>query len=222
VNHRPKSFGAAFKDNLLDNLDNVNNFDTFALVGPSMTFTEILSRWNRGTLRGAQTRLARKLGLAPNTISQWVTGVSRPDEDLRPLLVKELSVGEEELNRLFSERRFPRSLREPAADAAEGAPLAVYGPIEEEPFPFDVETGVVEEFLPLRLSGKNRGAALRVKGGHWAELADDGDYLLVAVSTVGTEGKWVLLRGKDGCRLRRYKRGIGDVAGVVLGRYRRI
>ena len=195
-----------------------------------MTFEEILARWNGGTLRGAQTRLAKRLGVAPNTVSQWTTGVSRPDEDLRPKVARELGLSVQVLDRFFVPRRRSENAWRDAGRSDPGASVPVFGPVTEEPFSFDFDSGVPEELLPLTVGAGygGRSAALRVKGGHWSPLAEDGDYLLLSECSAAPDGKWVVVRRGDGCRLRRIKSGPGRsdarerVLAAVVGRFRRV
>ncbi len=198
-----------------------------------MTFGDLLARWNGGRIRGAQTRFAARLGIAPHTVSQWATGVSRPDADLRPRAARELGVAVEVLANLFESRRRTSqdSLREVSDGGRRDGAIPVFGPVHEEPFFFDFDAGVPEEILPLSVAsgyGGARGAAIRIKGGHWAPLAEDGDYLLFAECSVAPDGKWVLVRREDGCRLRRLKAGPARsdekerVLAVLMGRFRRV
>jgi transcriptional regulator with XRE-family HTH domain len=200
-------------------------------VGAPVTFDEVLARWNGGVGRGAQTRLARRLGLAPNTVSQWVTGVSRPDGDLRPRLARELGMPSEALDRLFGPRRAAPALALRETARADGpAALPVFAAVREEPFQFDFGGAVPEEILPLSVGGGygGRSAALRVAGDRWKPLAEDGDYLLLVESSVAQEGKWAVVRREDGCRLRRLASGPARpddkerVVAVVAGKFRRV
>jgi transcriptional regulator with XRE-family HTH domain len=62
-----------------------------------MTFEEYLISWNGGKIRGAQTRLAKKLKIAQSAISRWVNGDGIPEEDLRIPVAKELGISVEQL-----------------------------------------------------------------------------------------------------------------------------
>ena len=194
-----------------------------------MTFEDVLARWNGGALRGAQTRLAKRLGLAPNTVSQWATGISRPDEDLRPRVAKELGLSREVLDRLFFPRRREESLLRDSGRSAPGAVLPVFGTVREEPFPFGFEGSVPEELLPLSVGAGygGRSAALKIEGKRWSPLAEDGDYLLLAECSVAPEGRWVVVRRGDGCRFRRLASGPARsddqerVLAVVVGCFRK-
>ena len=194
-----------------------------------VTFADLLARWNGGSRRGAQTRLAGRLGVAPNTVSQWASGVSRPDADLRPKVARELGLSEDALTRMFvPAARAAPSLRE--TGISRGDALPVFGPIREEPFPFDFDAGVPDEFLPLSVGAGygGRSAALSIRGDGWSPLAQDGDYLLLAEGSVAPEGKWVVVRREDGCRLRRLASGPARsddkerILAVVVGRFRRV
>jgi transcriptional regulator with XRE-family HTH domain len=195
-----------------------------------MTFDDVLSRWNGGVLRGAQTRLAKRLKLAPNTISQWSTGVSRPDDDLRPLVAKELDIALDVLDRLFQpRRRAEAAFRDSSSRSDMSAVLPVFGVIREEPFPFTFDGAVPEEILPLSAGAGygGRSAAVRVDSAQWSPLAEKGDYILLTESSVAPDGRWVVVRREDGCRLRRLASGPARsddrerVLAVVLGTFRK-
>lgn len=193
-----------------------------------MTFEEVLARWNGGAARGAQTRLARRLGVAPNTVSQWATGVSRPDDDLRPKVARALGVPPESLDRLFAGRARATAWREGRPDP--GGAVPVFGTVREEPFAFDFDAGFPEEILPLSVGAGygGRTAALRVAGDAWKPLAAEGEYLLLVESSAAPEGKWAVVRREDGCRLRRLKSGPSHpdekerVVALVAGKFCRV
>lgn len=65
-------------------------------------FEELLKKWNRGVFRGAQQRLAKRLGIKQSTVSRWVSGTLSPGEELRFRVAKELGVTDEELAGCFS------------------------------------------------------------------------------------------------------------------------
>lgn len=198
-------------------------------------FQTLLARWNRGVSRGAQTKFARLVGVAPNTVSQWVRGVSQPAEDLLPKVAKALEVAQEKLDRLFVARRaaLQAAMREPSpvwpqgTDGASDVP--VYGTISKRFFQFSFSDGIPEEFLPIsiRRPGHRRYAALRVSGTFLKPMAQDGDYLLVAEAASAPDGKWAVVRGQEGCRVRRLSPGkhpdsSQEIVGVIAGLYSKL
>ena len=81
-----------------------------------MTFEELIKKRNGGILRGAQLRLAEKFHLAHNTVSQWMSGKSKPSEILRPKLAKELGVSVDELMKSLQpapQERIPHPRHDP-------------------------------------------------------------------------------------------------------------
>jgi transcriptional regulator with XRE-family HTH domain len=84
-----------------------------------MNFADALKAWNGGIERGAQTRLAKALKVAPNTVSQWARAESPllPGEEIRPRLARELGITVDALMQLFQ--------REPAMFVRDsGSPYA--------------------------------------------------------------------------------------------------
>ena len=65
------------------------------------TFRDALKHWNSGIERGAQTRLAKVLGVKPNTVSQWASGQLLPGEAVRQKLARELGIPMDELLAMF-------------------------------------------------------------------------------------------------------------------------
>lgn len=69
-----------------------------------MTFKQHLKRWNKGIERGAQTRLAQALGIAPNTVSQWVNLGLTPGEELLRKVAKLFEISEDEALKMFQRK----------------------------------------------------------------------------------------------------------------------
>lgn len=66
-------------------------------------FEDLIIKWNNGTWRGAQTKFAQKIGVKPNTVSQWIKFSRPPDRDLRGIVSRKLGISEKELLDSFVE-----------------------------------------------------------------------------------------------------------------------
>jgi transcriptional regulator with XRE-family HTH domain len=67
-------------------------YNSFTYRRGFMKFEELLKKWNKGILRGAQLRLAKSLGIDQSAIRRWMEGITTPAEKLRPKIAKELGV----------------------------------------------------------------------------------------------------------------------------------
>lgn len=62
-----------------------------------MTIEQLLRRYNKGVLRGAQRRLARAIGVSESNLSQWLLGKTALGERLQEKAAAELGVPLEQL-----------------------------------------------------------------------------------------------------------------------------
>ncbi len=100
-----------------------------------MEFKKALKAWNGNTERGAQTRFAQHLGIAPNTVSQWCNGKLAPGEEMLRKIAKAFKISEADATSMFR-RRFSSSdsdlraevdaLREEVAKLAELVSAALH------------------------------------------------------------------------------------------------
>jgi SOS-response transcriptional repressor LexA len=183
-----------------------------------LTFADLLLRWSGGRVRGAQTRFGAKVGVAPNTVSQWVRGISQPSEELQDKVAGELRISVEELQELcYQFRAIQPALREPGpvySTKGAWAEVPVYGRVGSGAFQLDFLHSLAEEYLPLNFKGVEgqRYGALKVRGSGLEPAARDGDYLILARSASAPEGRLAVVRVKGNCYVRRVHCRRGMVA----------
>lgn len=147
-------------------------------------FENLLRKWNRGVLRGAQLRLARELKVDPATISRWTKSMNPPSENLRDRLAMILGVSRESLMAAFAD---PRG----HSEVAESGNVEVRYTIRLEPVPIRgmvSASGVDYQpdepprgFTPFVIEWPMRGHldALRVSGKSMEPTVRDGEYVIV-------------------------------------------
>jgi transcriptional regulator with XRE-family HTH domain len=180
---------------------------------PVATLNDLIARWNGGKQKGAQTVLAKKLGISQSTVSRWMKGIVKPEADLRPRLAKVLGVSEGELNSVFPKEDVD-SFR------AMNEPVPVVAVIKDVffDFSFSYRTGENAD-VAIPNPGDKKVAALRVQGGALKPEAEDGDVIIVVES--GAEeipnGGLALVRVKEKFTLLKIQRENGKVVAKLRG-----
>lgn len=175
-----------------------------------MTFKELLKNWNNGKINGAQARLADKLKLNPGTISRWAKQLSEPEEDIRPVIAKELRVTVDQLMACFSFREARNAAAHGqaslAAEPSQFYPVQyvpVIGVVSAERFNVALETPP-DDVLPIPVTGPaGKYFALRVSGRCMEPTAHDGQYVVVAQAAEIPDGKLGIFRLNGECTLKR-------------------
>jgi SOS-response transcriptional repressor LexA len=70
------------------------NLSSFIFLDEKMNLKDLLTKYNGGIFRGAQTRLANSLAVGESTISRIVAGDLEPGEELRSKMCKVLGVSQ--------------------------------------------------------------------------------------------------------------------------------
>lgn len=181
-----------------------------------MNFNDTLRAYNHGVLRGAQTRLAKAVGVAPNTVSQWVGGLL-PGEAIRPKVAKELGVSVAQLVGMFHEEKDGASMvRDISTACQEWANLPIMGIVPagkpneaidafqgNYPVPRHMVSGNAEDYFIIRAKGDSM-IELNIADGdmlaiHRQSTAENGDVVIAAAEGDGVACK--RLRIKNGKRI---------------------
>ncbi len=96
-----------------------------------MDFEALIVKWNNGIKRGAQTNFANKIGVAKNTVSQWIKFRVPPGEEIRARVASKLGVTVDQLMSAIRDgarARFQNVEYARASDDALPKPLAVREP----------------------------------------------------------------------------------------------
>lgn len=180
-----------------------------------MSFQDLLVKWNKGVIRGAQTEFAAKLKLERATVARWASGTYAPSEDLRPKVAKELGVTVEQLMAHFPQRGGGAAAAEPIANiypewgmALEYIPVVGYVSAETFNCVFEDEETTPMEVLPVPLPRGTKAKALKVRGSCMEPAASDGDYVVVAAKAGYDDGSLIVAKLDGECTLKRvYTRG---------------
>lgn len=177
------------------------------------TFIELVSRWNGGRQKGAQTALSKKIGISQSTISRWLAGSIKPEADLRPRLAKVLGVSEEELNTAFAKK-------ESESFRTNNDPIPVVAVIKDRffDFSFSYRTGENAD-IAIPNPGQKKVAALRVLGSSLKPEAEDGDLIVVVESSAEEipNGGLALVRVKEKHTLLKIHRVNGQILAKLRG-----
>jgi repressor LexA len=167
-----------------------------------MNFEQALTDWNGNKARGAQTRLAKIINVAPNTVSQWCSGKSKPGPDLEEKVARAMRISIDELRGYFD-----RKLEGPSGvdamtvrDVSSFAP--VLGIVTADSFAFSMDA-IAEEQIPNPYPGKNV-FALRVSGDCMEPTFRDGEYIYFSRTQPVIDGKIVLARLDGQHTMKRY------------------
>lgn len=177
------------------------------------TFVELIAHWNGGRRKGAQTLLAKKMGVSQSTTSRWMAGTMQPEIDLRPRLAKVLGVSEEELNAAL-----PKD--DTASFKALTEPVPVVAVIKDVlfDFSFSYRTGENADIV-VPHPGDKKVVALRVQGNALKPDAEDGDLIVVVESNAEAipNGGLALVRVKEKHTLLKIKRDNGKIIAKARG-----
>jgi len=99
-----------------------------------MTFNEYLKKWNGGVMRGAQTKLAKRIHVVPSTIAHWVRGSSMPNEDVRQRVAKEFGISPDNLMSSFSSAEMPGGVVRSGEQMRPTPPNLILGRLEQLTF----------------------------------------------------------------------------------------
>ena len=181
-----------------------------------MALKELLARWNKGILRGAQRKFAAAIGVKEATVSHWAKGNFTPDEKLRAKIAAELGVTAEELMRCFkSKNRHSYSGEAGAEWRAQNQSIPVIGAITGGTFSFRPDA-TPEEMLPLAYNTAQKVIALKITGETLIPAAKGMDYAVISIQNYAESGQLVLTP-KDGKHLLKYlsKKDAAEIVGVV-------
>jgi SOS-response transcriptional repressor LexA len=167
-----------------------------------MTFNELLKKWNGGKLRGAQTNFAHAIGVKPNTVSQWASGLT-PGEDHRERIAKHFGITVDQLLEAYA-RPSGHMLADASSisyDAMKMVP--VVGNVGAASFMFNFDDPPLE-YLPIPMpgSGSRRYAAFKVSGDCMEPRFHDGEIVVVGESETVPDGVPGVFRLDAHCTLK--------------------
>jgi SOS-response transcriptional repressor LexA len=166
-----------------------------------MNFSDHLKKWNGGKLRGAQTLFAHAIGVKPNTVSQWASGLV-PGEEQREKIAKHFGITVDDLVGLFS--RKASAVAENAIPYGNNMKLVpVVGVVGAAEFMFNFDDPPLE-WLPTVIQGSasRRYAAFRISGDCMEPRFHDGEIVIVAETETVPDGVPGVFRLDAHCTLK--------------------
>lgn len=177
-----------------------------------MTLVDKLTQWNGGELRGAASRLARKVGAAPGLMSMWLGGTV-PSDKYMGKLSKELDTPRADLLKMI------RDIRNAAVHGSsvvkDESPEYGYrfleiphlGTVSANRFTFSFDLPP-ENFTTLAIKGSagERYAMLRISGDCMAPRIEDGDEVLIHQTASVADGSIAIVCFDGECTMKRIYR----------------
>lgn len=185
--------------------------------GIVMKFEDLLKSWNRGVLRGAAVKFAKKINYSKATVSALLNSPEPPkSEVLANVVAKELGVTVERLLACFPQRTAGGAGF--ASEPVLGIPgiqqvtyVPVLGVVSAETFKEAIETPLpLHDPLPIPYEVKagRKAFALKISGDCMLPKAQDGEYAIVVETSYVADGALAVVCWDGECTLKRlYRRG---------------
>lgn len=182
-----------------------------------MSLKELLAKWNKGILRGAQRKFAVRIGVKEATVSHWVKGNFTPAENMRKKIASELGVTPKELMGCLKPRDSQFSSGETGAGwSARFQNIPVIGAVSGEIFTFRPDA-TPAEILPLMYNTTQKVIALKILGELSVPVAKGMDYAMISLQNHAETGQLILAYEGEEDHSFSYllKGGKPKIAGVV-------
>ena len=161
-----------------------------------MTKEELLKQINNGIVRGAQTKIAKELGISHVSVLRWFSGQLKPSEENIKKMSKIFDISEEKIKEAFG-----MGAALPPTNMIDGRIELSYVPVRgmssatAEQFILEE----VETYLPFRKTGPNQ-FAIKIVGNCMVDPDDprnsiyDGDYVIVDPDAEARNGDVIVAR----------------------------
>lgn len=161
-----------------------------------MTKEELLKQINNGIVRGAQTKIAKELGISHVSVLRWFSGQLKPSEENIKKMSKIFDIAEDKIKEAFG-----MGAALPPTNMIDGRIELSYVPVRgmssatAEQFILEE----VETYLPFRKTGPNQ-FAIKIVGNCMVDPDDprnsiyDGDYVIVDPDAEARNGDVIVAR----------------------------